>query len=866
LKYLGNLTEDQVIDFKFSTHKADGTPITLAGTPVVKVWKANATDSEVATGVTLAVDFDGVTGMHGVRIDTSDAFYAVANDYSVVITTGTVDGVSVVGTVLATFSIQNRYRAATIAAGDAATLESMVSGIGTAGGAAINIDATTDNSAAGIPGVTSDTTKLGAIVGAVALTSILDGQKQTLNADAAESTAPTIAYQFLTGGGGTTPISLTFTGYVGTTTGRSFTVRAWKFGTGWETIGTITGQAGSVNVVKNFNLYARHCGTAAAELGKVYIQFIGAGTNNPTLYVDQIYISYAITSRSIGYADGAVWVKAGGVDAAELYVNGTADNPCPWDKAQTIAAALGTNRFRILNGETVTLTGACAGKSLIGKNWTLALGSSAYSIASSYFEGATVSGTSTGDNANFHDCNIGAVTIGSADFEDCQFTGTFTTVATKSYTLHNCIDGLPGAPTNPTFVMAATVTMGIRGWSGGIVIHDMVSTDTIALEGWGRLILEGGAGTTGTLIVRGHFSLRDDVTGGFVASIEQTERFGAGTKVAATVAIGDLANNAVNGNALNTTAIAAVIAALKTDMAANTASYAVNTVLIANNTISANTFVAGVLGTVQNTADAASATTAAALASAHGAGSWATAIGFSTHSASDAASSVRTNLATELARIDNTVSSRSSHSASDAANSVRTNLATELARIDNTVSSRSILNAVDIRSAVGLATNNLDTQLGSISLNATSIRSAVGLATNNLDTQLGLIPTAANTVTAMQAAGTILASLNTTLEADGTNSKFTVAALAQAPSGTGSTPASIWGYATRTVTSLPDIDGLTADKVFTALLATAAGKVTVTDNGDGTSTAVFKKQNGTNTALTVIYTSAGARNTTPVIP
>lgn len=110
MKYLGDLTEDQVIDFKFSTHKADGTPITLAGTPVVKVYKANATDSEIATGVTLTVDFDGVTGLHNVRIDTSaDAFYAIANDYSVVITTGTVDGVSVVGTVLATFSIENRF-------------------------------------------------------------------------------------------------------------------------------------------------------------------------------------------------------------------------------------------------------------------------------------------------------------------------------------------------------------------------------------------------------------------------------------------------------------------------------------------------------------------------------------------------------------------------------------------------------------------------------------------------------------------------------------------------------------------------------------------------------------------------------------
>ena len=110
MKYLGDYAEDYAtLNFKFSTHKADGTPITLAGTPVVKVYKGSATTTETATGVTLAVDFDSVTGLHNVLIDLSaDAFYATANDYSVVITTGTVDSVSVVGTVLATFSIQNR--------------------------------------------------------------------------------------------------------------------------------------------------------------------------------------------------------------------------------------------------------------------------------------------------------------------------------------------------------------------------------------------------------------------------------------------------------------------------------------------------------------------------------------------------------------------------------------------------------------------------------------------------------------------------------------------------------------------------------------------------------------------------------------
>ena len=115
MQYLGDYAEDYAtLNFKFSTHKADGTPIALAGTPAISVYKANGTTQSTA-GITLSVDFDSVTGLNNVLIDLSaDAFYAVASDYQVVITTGTVDSVSVVGTVLAHFSIENRNNKADV--------------------------------------------------------------------------------------------------------------------------------------------------------------------------------------------------------------------------------------------------------------------------------------------------------------------------------------------------------------------------------------------------------------------------------------------------------------------------------------------------------------------------------------------------------------------------------------------------------------------------------------------------------------------------------------------------------------------------------------------------------------------------------
>lgn len=104
----GDLALNQILDFTFTTRNTSSVPTTLAGTPVVSVYKANGATQSVA-GVTLVVDFDAVTGLNHVRIDTgADAFYAVGNDYSAVITTGTVGGGSVVGETVATFSIENR--------------------------------------------------------------------------------------------------------------------------------------------------------------------------------------------------------------------------------------------------------------------------------------------------------------------------------------------------------------------------------------------------------------------------------------------------------------------------------------------------------------------------------------------------------------------------------------------------------------------------------------------------------------------------------------------------------------------------------------------------------------------------------------
>ena len=105
--YLGDLIEDGTHDFKFSTFDQTGAGATLSGTPVISAYKNNSTTQSTA-GITLTADFDSVTGLNHVRLVLTDTFYEADTDYDLVITTGTVDGVSVVGRKIATFSIANR--------------------------------------------------------------------------------------------------------------------------------------------------------------------------------------------------------------------------------------------------------------------------------------------------------------------------------------------------------------------------------------------------------------------------------------------------------------------------------------------------------------------------------------------------------------------------------------------------------------------------------------------------------------------------------------------------------------------------------------------------------------------------------------
>ena len=99
-------TVGETFYLRFTTRAfATGIPTTLSGTPVVSAYEDGSV-TQITAGITLGVDHDSVTGLNLLTIvATGGNGFETGKDYDLVITTGTVGGVSVVGEVVGQFSL-----------------------------------------------------------------------------------------------------------------------------------------------------------------------------------------------------------------------------------------------------------------------------------------------------------------------------------------------------------------------------------------------------------------------------------------------------------------------------------------------------------------------------------------------------------------------------------------------------------------------------------------------------------------------------------------------------------------------------------------------------------------------------------------
>ena len=122
---------------------ATGIPTTLAGTPVISAYEDNNV-TQITAGVSLTVDFDGVTGLNLITVVATAANgFENGKSYALVVTTGTVATVSVVGEVVGEFTIGQSAAAVDLANG--------TDGLGAIKGVVDTIEGETDD--IGVAGV-----------------------------------------------------------------------------------------------------------------------------------------------------------------------------------------------------------------------------------------------------------------------------------------------------------------------------------------------------------------------------------------------------------------------------------------------------------------------------------------------------------------------------------------------------------------------------------------------------------------------------------------------------------------------------------------------------------------------------------------
>lgn len=114
---MSDYTVEETVHFMFTTRRfSTGAPFALSG-GVISAYE-NESLTQITAGITLGADHDGVTGLNLVTVVATGANgFEAGKDYHLVITTGTVDSVSVVGEIIGRFTLSRSAAAVDLANG-----------------------------------------------------------------------------------------------------------------------------------------------------------------------------------------------------------------------------------------------------------------------------------------------------------------------------------------------------------------------------------------------------------------------------------------------------------------------------------------------------------------------------------------------------------------------------------------------------------------------------------------------------------------------------------------------------------------------------------------------------------------------------
>jgi len=545
-KYYGNIREDDTIELTFNTNNSNGASVTVTDLALgdIKIHKdGNDTERSSTSGISLDINFAGVTGNHMIIIDTSDntdaGFYAVGSNYEVRLEGITVDS-QTINAFIGSFSIDNRVADVSQISGDstaADNLELQFDGTGLSGGtfpstqdqvsgiantgAAINTVVAGDNFISG-----SDPTNYTAtgvqVAGTFVSTNSADGSYHQI---APSAGVIDFYYQFNIGVTGV-PVSVSHLGRLQQSppvTPDVVDVYAWDWIAGsWVQIGSMISVNSSIDIADIWILFSNMVGTGS-NAGDVRIRFYGTGldTADTDLYTDLFYCSYAVVASPVGYAEGRIWIDSvNGTSGTVEGVNGTADNPVTsLQEALTLTGLTGIADYKVKQGSTITLTDNFSGPHDVdGLDYTFDL--AGYQVDNVVIAGAIIDSNCTGNGGSiiFTDCQFRDCSLPGFFAIHCAMAGTITATEVGVYLFDNCFSAVAGSG-SPVFDFGSSIgnlLANFRHHSGGIKLLNMGAgsdgQDKISVEGQGQVIFD----TTcvgGEAVIRGNFKVTDGSNG-----------------------------------------------------------------------------------------------------------------------------------------------------------------------------------------------------------------------------------------------------------------------------------------------------------------------------------------------------------------
>jgi len=485
---------------------ATGIPTVLAGTPAIDIYE-DAGTTPVITGETLVVSLNSVVGFNMITTTATAATgFEAGKSYTAIIQAGTVGGVSVVGEVVAHFTLDMSAAAKDLANG--------TDGLG-----AIKSD--TANATKVLAGDTAQ----GGTATTIQLAASETFADDILNGCSVKITSGT--------GAGQARVIIDYANSTDTAT----IAPSWTTNPSSDSVYEVVD--GSVNLsVFNLGEVTGSLETAA----DIWDEVLTGATHN---IADSAGRRLRDLQEFGVYEGGAVWIDTvNGSAGTTDFESGTAFNPVDTiADANTLAASLGLSRFQVASGSTITFAATQTNQVFTGDNWTLALGGQ--SIIGTTIIGGDVSGVASGVGTKqiFKDCILSAMShVKNTHMLNCGLNGTQTIVEAGDFFFDQCHSAMANTDT-VTFDFGAALNfsnLNVRHHSGGWNIENMgagTGTYSATFEGEGQIIWTASCSATSNASIRGEWRITDNASGAVIETLDdnQTAVDAIGTPVGADI-------------------------------------------------------------------------------------------------------------------------------------------------------------------------------------------------------------------------------------------------------------------------------------------------------------------------------------------